>query len=261
MTSLAAELRRKISKGPVLGSLLLGRDPAFVEVYAAAGWDFVIADCEHGLQDQKVLLEFHRAAEASGVALLVRWPVEDLGHLTPILDAGLAGVLLADASCGEGVAAAVARMFYGPQGGRSLNPFVRAAGYGKADAASIVASGDRPIIWTMAEQAGEYATDDLFSAPGLEGALVGPYDLSVAAGYPGNVEHPEVQALIAGIFRIAGERGLTPGIFTRSAEAAAHYLDVGARMVVVGVDLDLMRRHLASVRASVFGLDKEAAGS
>ena len=251
MISLAAELRRRIREGPILGSLLLGRDPAFVEVYATSGWDFVVADCEHGLQDGRALLDFQRAAETAGIPLLVRAPAKDVGRLVPILDAGLAGVVLAQAEDGTEVSAAAARISFGPGSRRSLNPFVRIAGYGSVDASALAAGTDRPVVWTMAEGADDRATEDILSASGLDGVLVGPYDLSVSVGHPGDVEHRDVQARIAGIFRAAGARGLTPGVFVRGAAAAAHNLNAGARMVVLGVDLDIMRGHLASLREAV----------
>lgn len=254
MTSLAAGLRERAAARPILGSLLLGRDPAIVEVYAAAGWDFVIADCEHGPVDNGVLLALQRAAEATGIALLVRLAVGDAGRLGALLDAGLAGVLLAQAEDGPALARAASLLRFAPSGRRSLNPFVRGARFGAADLGAFLRqqeTADRPLLWTMAEGGDERATAGLLDVEGLDGVLVGPYDLSVALGHPGAVEHPAVEERIAAILREAGARGVLGGVFARSAEVAARHLGAGARMVTLGVDLDILRRQLVDVRESV----------
>lgn len=254
MSSAAAILRQRAAAGPILGSLLLGRDPAIVEAYAAAGWDFVVADAEHGLLDGGALLGMQRAAEATGVALLVRLAAADAGRLGSLLDAGIAGVLIAEAGDAQSLAGVAARLAFPPAGSRSLNPFVRAARHGECAADEFLlrqATSDRPLLWAMAEGADARTAESLLDVAGLDGVLVGPYDLSLALGQPGAVEHPQVEERIAAMFRLAESRGVVGGVFARSAEAAARYLASGARMVTLGVDLDLLRRQLVSVRESV----------
>jgi len=64
----------------LLGTLNFSRDPAVVEVMGHAGLDFVVIDLEHGALDLREVEENIRAADAVGLAPLVR-----LGERAPTL--------------------------------------------------------------------------------------------------------------------------------------------------------------------------------
>jgi 4-hydroxy-2-oxoheptanedioate aldolase len=105
--------------------------PALVEMWAYAGFDFIVIDNEHGLADFGMTEHLLRAARASGIAALVRCFVHDLPRG---LDMGAAGVQLPMVHSAEQAARLVSRVRYprpDGSGGQRSNAFsTRAAGYG-----------------------------------------------------------------------------------------------------------------------------------
>lgn len=71
---------------------------------------------------------------------------------------------------------------------------------------------------------------------GIDGILVGPYDLSASMGLIGQVEHPEVQAAIGQVMQACQRLGMPAGIFVGGAERAKQYIQEGFRLVAVGAD-------------------------
>jgi len=45
--------------------------------------------------------------------------------------------------------------------------------------------------------------EDIFSVPGIDGIIVGPYDLSASMGYPGEYDRPDVKAALLKIDEVA----------------------------------------------------------
>lgn len=72
--------------------------------------------------------------------------------------------------------------------------------------------------------------------PGVDGVLVGPYDLSASMGLVGQVEHPEVQEAIDRVTQVCRSAGTPLGIFGVTAEAVQPYIALGYTLIVAGVD-------------------------
>ena len=68
MPSLKEEMR---SKRPLLGGFIFSSDSNISELYAEAGYDFVIIDTEHALNDLRIVQTHVRACAASGIHALV----------------------------------------------------------------------------------------------------------------------------------------------------------------------------------------------
>jgi 2-keto-3-deoxy-L-rhamnonate aldolase RhmA len=246
-------LRARVREGaPALGSLMLEGSPFLVEVFAEAGWDFLLLDLEHGLHGADGVRDLLRAQDAARLPLLARTPLARLEEALPWLDAGLAGLLVTGVDGPEAARALVDRVRFPPLGRRSLNPFVRAARYGVLDPASLMrAANEALLLWVLVEEADVAAAGAIARVPGVDGLVVGPYDLSRALGHPGEVDHPEVEARVEAILAAARGAGVAAGGFARDAEAARRLGALGAQVLLVGVDADLLRRGLVGLRRAL----------
>jgi 4-hydroxy-2-oxoheptanedioate aldolase len=194
--------------------------PADVELAGLTGFDAVILDTEHGTADG---LEHHlRAADAAGIAALVRVPTADPGPILRALDAGAAGIVVAHVT-GPGVArAAVDAAHYPPQGRRGVALTTRAGQYGVATIDEHLGrSLDETVIIVQIEdaEAVEVAAE-ILAVEAVDGVLIGATDLSVSLGHPGAIHHSDVVAASAAITAAAHAAGLPVATVVGSAPAA-----------------------------------------
>ena len=67
---------------------------AFSELMAAAGFDYVCIDCQHGLIGYDALVPMLQAISRTPVTALVRVPWNDPAFIGKALDAGADGVIV-----------------------------------------------------------------------------------------------------------------------------------------------------------------------
>jgi 2-dehydro-3-deoxyglucarate aldolase len=195
-------LRERFADDAVaLGVLDSAYSPTLVELYGDLGADFVWIDLEHGgpaPEDGRALEELSRAAERTGTELLVRLPDPEPAAVRKALDAGVRSLFLPRVESAATARAAVraARFRYddGP-GARGLaSP--RARRWGLVE--DYVEAEDRETLVgvTIETEAGVEAVDDVLAVPELGFVFLGPLDLSVSLGHPGDLGHPDVRAAV-----------------------------------------------------------------
>lgn len=207
-------LRRRLDDGGVaLGVLDTTYSPALVELFGGLGLDFVWLDLEHGGPDPwdaERLEHLLRAADAAGTDLLVRLPDTDPTLVRKALDLGVRNLFLPRVTSADEVRAAVrsARFRYedGP-GDRGLaSP--RARRWGLRE--DYVAREDRETLvgTTVETREAVDAIDDILAVPELGFVFVGPLDLSVSLGHPGELDHPEVREAVETVRAATVEAGV-----------------------------------------------------
>jgi 2-keto-3-deoxy-L-rhamnonate aldolase RhmA len=193
MTQLKTSLRERFARGDSLTGMIdfIGA-PMVIEILARAGIDFVMIDMEHCPMDMDRLAHLIRAADAAGIAPLVRVPEVDPGLIKRILNLDAAGIVIPHGNK-ESCEALVRAARYAPEGDRGACPIVRATGYWPDDWSAYAQKANRDIMLLPLIEDAE-AIDDIeaiAAVPGIDGLFVGPYDLSVSVGAPGaDFDHP-----------------------------------------------------------------------
>jgi 2-keto-3-deoxy-L-rhamnonate aldolase RhmA len=205
-----SNLRRKLSDGQVVTGMIgfLGT-PMAIEIMARAGIDFVMIDMEHCPMDMGQLAHLVRAADASGIAPLVRVPDVEPGLIKRTLNLGVAGIVIPHATRAS-CAALVQAARYPPDGQRGACPIVRATEYWPDDWNAYSAHANREIIVLplLEDQEAIADFDALAGMPGIDGFFVGPYDLSVSVGAPGaSFEHPKMSAALDRVTELCRRHG------------------------------------------------------
>lgn len=239
-----AALRDKMIVGkPAIGSFVLGHDPSVVRVAAAAQLDFLLLDYEHGTFADTCTSQFIDVAAQTSVSLFIRCTMSDLPTLPRLFDHGLTGALIAGAASMADVARIVQTVKYPPSGTRGLNPFVPAAGYGHQMGTSFMAAQNvQTHIWILAEnQTLLRELDQISACKEIDGVFLGPYDLSVDLGVPGDIHHPKVVAEIEQALATLQQNKCNAGIFARDAASALPWANKGMSFIVVGFDWSLLQ--------------------
>lgn len=203
-------LRERFARGDsLLGMIGFIGAPMVVEIMAAAGIDFVMIDMEHNALDMDRLAHMVRAADASGIAPLVRVPEVDAGLIKRVLNLDVAGIVIPHGNL-RSCEALVRAMRFPPEGERGACPIVRATRYWPDDwnAYAARANRDTMVLPLVEDQAGLDQFEAMAALPGVDGFFIGPYDLSVSVGAPGaDFDHPAMAAALDRVTRLCRQNG------------------------------------------------------
>ena len=182
--------------GTAYGAVVTFTDAAVTEVLAAAGFDFVWIDGEHGIIDRKTAQDHIIAAEAHGIPALYRVPACDHTEIKRIIDLGPAGIIIPMVMDEDDAAKAVAACRYPIHGGNRGCGFRRGWEYGARNTEEYLAeSAHDPLVIIQLEHIdAARRLDRILAVPGIDSILIGPYDFSMSMSKPGQFDDPEVSA-------------------------------------------------------------------
>ncbi len=188
-----------------IGSWITIGHPAIAEIMARAGFDWLVVDLEHSVISIDVAGDLIRIIDLCGVAPLVRLTSNDPDQIKRVMDAGAHGIVVPMVNSAVEAARAVAATRYAPQGSRGVG-LGRAQGYGVSFQDYLEWQRDGPVVIVQIEHKDAIdQLDDILTVPGVDGFIIGPYDLSCSMGLPGQFESPEFVDAIVRI-RDAGQR-------------------------------------------------------
>jgi 2-dehydro-3-deoxyglucarate aldolase/4-hydroxy-2-oxoheptanedioate aldolase len=75
------------------------------------------------------------------------------------------------------------------------------------------------------------ACGELLSVPGLDAVMVGPADLSISLGVPGEFQHPTMVEAMEKVRDACIEHGVAPGTQTRTLKLAQFWKERGMRFL------------------------------
>ena len=220
---------RLLSGEPLLGAFVNIESPTAVEVLAVAGMDFLMIDGEHAPIGPADAVQMIRAAEARRVPILARVGENTQQVMAKFMDAGVIGTMTPMVSSAEEARRAVDSVKYPPSGKRGLagvraNDFVPDPGY-------VAAANDATVVVVQIEtRAGIDRADEIVATEGVDVVFLGPSDLSVALGVPGQPKHASVLDTIAALTEKIVAAGKAVGTVARSGADYAHWRDCGIQM-------------------------------
>jgi 2-keto-3-deoxy-L-rhamnonate aldolase RhmA len=258
-TDWRARTRTALERGEtVLGTFVKSPDPAVAEILAGAGFELLVADLEHSSLTVADVATIVRAAEPFEVAVMARIPAAAITEASRLLETGAIGVQVTDVVDPATLAELRDATRFPPAGRRSLALTHRDAGFGRIGAAAYIDQAHARLV-TVAQvesRAGVAALPELLASPDQPDVwFIGPFDLSTDLGYPGELEHPDVQAAFDELLRPLGAAGARIGVFARDAADAAAWRARGASFLLLSSDVTLLagaaRSMLAAARSAL----------
>jgi hypothetical protein len=143
----------------------------------------------------------------------------------------------------EQIAKAVAIAKFPPDGVRGAS-LCRATGFGSHFAEYFSAHNRDVVVVVMLEHVDAVRNAKaILATPGIDAALIGPYDLSASMGLAGQLDHPDVLAAQASILEACLESGVAPGLHVVPVDPAEvrRRLDQGFRFLPCGLDTLFIR--------------------
>lgn len=230
---------------------------------ATSDLDFIFIDMEHSPYDLETLQEFllgmtnkERVLEKGNLQMdvtpLVRIPMngrENLQWLVKqVLDVGAFGIVFPYVETREETENAVSSMRYPqrrgdaamePAGTRGASPGIARWFWGasdyfdRADVWPLDPRGDLLAVIQIESKKAVENIEEIAAVPGVGAIFIGPSDLSISYGVPGQREHPEVAAGMKKVLDVCKRRNIPCGL-TTGADSVEQYLEEGYSFVTVG---------------------------
>ena len=226
-----------LSGGTAYGAMCNLYSPTIVELIGHVGFDFALIDAEHGPAGVESCEHMVRAAESVGLPILIRVAMNIRQNILRYLDIGALGVQLPMINTRAEAEAVVEAVKYPPQGRRGLAS-VRAANYGLTmplEKYALKANQETLVAIQVETLQAVSNLDELLSVEGIDVFFIGPNDLSTSMGYVGQVNHPEVQAMIEKLVSRVRAAGRIAGTTAYTHEALVKAKKRGFQYIVHGV--------------------------
>jgi 2-dehydro-3-deoxyglucarate aldolase/4-hydroxy-2-oxoheptanedioate aldolase len=227
--------------------------PSVMQVFSNAGLDFVIIDNEHGAFNIETISHLSRAARQVGVTPVVRVPEWSYAHIVQPLDSGAQAIMAPRITEPGQVREIVQMMKYPPVGRRGS---VVARGHTDLKSGSIVDvmrdANDESMLFVQIEtrQALE-GIAQILAVPGVDVALVGPTDLSVALGIPGKMTDPILVAAITSAIEACRHANVYPAIHMNDLTLASHWGSKGMRLVSFNSEVGMLTQAATGAVSSI----------
>jgi len=245
---------------PSIGSWMSMAHPSIAEILAMAGYDWIVIETEHTAIDVSEVLRLIIAIEQRGSVPLVRLAWNDPIQAKAVLDSGAAGVLVPMVNTKADAELAVSMTKYPPLGSRGVG-LARAQGYGiNFDAYVTNANADTLLLVQIEHREAVENIEQILSVTGIDGVFIGPYDLSLSLGIPGNLNHPDILAAKQKVLTATLAHGLIAGMHFVQPQTAASdcqkAISEGYRFIALGTDILFLGDSARDLHSKVHGLTK-----
>ena len=250
--------RERLAKGEtVLGCVIQSyRSPEIARTFAAAGFDYVFLDMEHGAFNLETVQDMIAAAAEAGITPIVRVAELLYSLVARLLDSGAQGIILPRVEDPKVLEEALSWLRFPPLGirGFGINPTM--VDYEARTMPEIIEHQNREtlsVVQFETVRAVERA-DELLSLKGLDVVMIGPADLSISLGIPGQFDNPLLIQTVDKVIERCNAHGVVPGIQTRGIAMAKMWAERGMRFVGVAAEhvflLEKCKEAIATLRAA-----------
>jgi len=239
-----AGLRKRVLAGEcVYGTMIRqARDPGAPTVFAAAGYNFVFIDMEHGIYNMETIADLIRGAKSAGIAPIIRVPRLETFFISRVLDAGAEGIMVPMTSTREQAETIVRYSKYTPLGQRGYGAQSGQTDYRPLKAAEFMKEANEHtlIIAQIETKEAIENIDSILEIEGIDVGLIGPNDLSISMGIPDQLGSEKLVKAIDRVVESAKKRGKASGIHIGNIEALKKWRAKGMTVLAYSTDLGFM---------------------
>ena len=218
------------------------RSPEIVRIMAAAGFKWVYLDTEHGNLGIERVQDVCRAATDTGICPIVR--VADLQYslIARSLDNGAMGIIFPRVESPELLEKAISWTKFPPIGIRGFGLGATHIKYEKATVSEIAehVNANTLVVLQIETQLAVDRRDELLSVPGIDAVMIGPVDLSISLGTPGDFLNPKMVEAMEKVRDSCISHGVAPGTMTRGADLANFWKQRGMRFLGCGSEAGML---------------------
>lgn len=234
-------LKRKLLKREIsIGSWLTLGHTSIAEIMAKAGFEWLVVDMEHSVITLDNAQQLIQVIEGCGVIPLVRVGENNPNIIKRVMDTGAHGVIVPMINTQGEAEAAVKAVKYPTVGTRGIG-LARAQGYGaRFDEYAARVNEESIVIAQIEHMDAVNNLDSILSVEGIDGCIIGPYDLSGSFGVPGNFEHADVSAALKKVEQTCREKGVALGMHVIQPDHKLVMEKISQGYSFIGFSLDIL---------------------
>jgi 2-dehydro-3-deoxyglucarate aldolase len=194
-----------------VGSWMQTSNSSIAEIMGDAGYDWIAIDLEHGSINIEKLIDLNRALLINCTLPLVRIAQNSEKDCKDALETGAAGLIIPKINSQSDIIKAIEYSCWPPKGKRGVG-FSRANLFGKYFK-DYEKFAQKIMIIAMIESIESINNlDEILGTNGLDGILIGPYDLSASMGITGKFNDDKFKETINLILKKAKNSNIACGI-------------------------------------------------
>lgn len=232
--------------------------PELVQMFAHAGFDFVLIDMEHGPISIETAYRMVAAMQGTPCEPWIRVTHNDAAQIKLALDTGAKNIVVPMINSREDAEAAVSYAKYPPVGVRGWGPF-RAQYQWQTNMIDYAkrANEETGVIALIEHPNAVRDLDAILDTKHLAGAIPAPFDLAVNMGFTDGPNHPEVREAVELVMKKIKAKGMRLASFAITPAQAVEALRLGADDLFLGFDpmyiqasLQLFLSNVANLRGA-----------
>ena len=237
-------LKQKLKNNELtIGSWIMIGNPMSVEVMSLAGFDWLVVDIEHTAIDLSMTQMLITTIQSKGMKALVRVSKNEEVIIKKVLDMGADGIIVPMVNSKEDAKQAVEYAKYPPIGKRGVGLY-RASKYGIGFEEYKKWVDEELVIIAQIEHIDAINNiDDIVQVEGIDGTIIGPYDLSGSMGFPGEFDRDDVKKAVQKVLDRCKIHNVPAGFHVVDTDPKNLQLkiDQGCTFLAYGIDYFFMR--------------------
>jgi len=243
-------------KNPLIGSWITIASTDIVEILSTANFDWLCIDLEHTSIDLEAAKQLIIAIQSKDILAFVRVSKNEEVIIKRVLDIGADGLIVPMINTKSDAEQAVNYSKYPPNGSRGVGLY-RAQNYGLGLEKYKDSIEDLIIIAQIEHYTAVQNIDDILEVDGIDGTIIGPYDLSASMGMPGNYNNISVQTEIDKVKTACESKGKPFGfhVIEPDYKILLRRIEEGCTILAFSIDFfflgDSARKNMAELRKKI----------
>ena len=228
-------------------------DPSLFEMVSMTGIHAIWMDMEHHAYTLETASGLIRATRVGDIDVMVRPAKWEYMQISRILETGATGILYPRCSDAEEAAEVVRWAKFYPEGTRGAdganpdNPYLLTP----IDEYVRIANEETFIGIQIEDKGALSHAEEMVAVDGVDFLFLGPGDFSILGGFPGKMDHPDIQNAIETIAKAAANAGKNWGMPAGTPERLEQILGLGGRIVAYGADIVYLQRAYTQLRETL----------
>ena len=242
------KVKQKLIQGDtVIGTSMFSTEPNVAFQIYDCHPDWVWIDLEHTPWCFESIMPITILAHQKDVCPIIRVGWNDPALIKKAFDIGAGGVMIPQIDTAEEAENAVKFSRYAPLGERGVGPgFATQLGLSLDDILNN-SNNETLLILQMESEKAFKNLDDILEVEGYDVLLVGPADLSLSLGIPGDIHNPKIEEIMRKVSKKAINKGKFAGTTFSDQDYCAKWIKEDYKFMNVSNALGLGLTKLTSV--------------
>ncbi len=247
LSRIKAKLRRN---EPALITTLHYIDPTLYEMTSLMGFDGIWMDLEHHHYSVETAANLMRAARVGASDIIARPAKGEFMRMDRLLEAGAQGIMYPRCESAAEAAEVVKWARFAPLGERGVDGANADAPYCFLPLTQYLkmANEETLVVIQIESPRAVDQVEAIAKVPGVDVLMVGPGDLSVLSGIPGQFDHPTMVKAYDRVAKAAKDAGVFWGSVSANPAHTRKLLDMGALFICHNADILILKRGLEQIQ-------------